>query len=139
MLLRADHAALLQLRDNQPGLNEAGKWVFPGGHCESGEPIEACARREMREETGYQCGELLWLTSISHPSTIDRTRYRIDFFASFYDGVQPVHCYEGQSVAFVARGMVAGYPMPDYLLRVWDLAIANLLPAAQKDTLRENR
>src|SRR5256885_7870725 len=58
VLLRDDNSALLQLRDNKPGLNAAGLWVFPGGHCEPGESIEAGARKEFREETGYECGGL---------------------------------------------------------------------------------
>src|SRR5207244_7304545 len=58
VLLRDDNSALLQLRDNKPGLNAAGLWVFPGGHCEPGESIEAGARREFREETGYEWGAL---------------------------------------------------------------------------------
>ena len=45
VLLRDDNAALLQLRDNKPGLNAAGLWVFPGGHCEPGESLEAYIAR----------------------------------------------------------------------------------------------
>ena len=30
----------------------AGAWQFPGGHLEYAESIEACARRELCEETG---------------------------------------------------------------------------------------
>ena len=29
-----------------------GTWAFPGGHLEAKESIEACARREVKEETG---------------------------------------------------------------------------------------
>lgn len=36
----------------------AGTWQFPGGHLEYGEAIEACARREAREETGLELGEV---------------------------------------------------------------------------------
>lgn len=33
-------------------------WTFPKGKAEDEEPDEACALREVREETGYEC-ELL--------------------------------------------------------------------------------
>jgi len=32
----------------------AGGWQFPGGHLEYGESIEACAEREVLEETGIR-------------------------------------------------------------------------------------
>ena len=30
-------------------------WTFPKGKCEPGEPDEACALREVEEETGLRC------------------------------------------------------------------------------------
>ena len=32
-----------------------GDWTFPKGKCEPGEPDEACAIREVAEETGLEC------------------------------------------------------------------------------------
>ncbi|WP_414832789.1 NUDIX hydrolase [Afifella sp. YEN Y35] len=40
---------LLVRRANPP---DAGRWGFPGGKIEAGEPIEAAAVRELFEETG---------------------------------------------------------------------------------------
>jgi 8-oxo-dGTP diphosphatase len=36
------------------GAHGAGTWSFPGGHVEGGESVEACALRELAEETGLQ-------------------------------------------------------------------------------------
>jgi ADP-ribose pyrophosphatase len=33
-------------------------WEVPAGHIERGEDPEACARRELEEETGYRAGEV---------------------------------------------------------------------------------
>ncbi|MCM5552918.1 NUDIX hydrolase [Pleomorphomonas sp. NRK KF1] len=42
---------LLVRRANPP---DAGRWGFPGGKIEAGEPIEAAAVRELLEETGVR-------------------------------------------------------------------------------------
>jgi 8-oxo-dGTP pyrophosphatase MutT (NUDIX family) len=123
VLLRADGAALLQHRDDKPGLPHAGLWVFPGGHCEGVEPTEECARREFLEETGYSCGELYHLASMDELAVEGFPSIHLTVFWSRYDGVQPVRCLEGQALAFVERPHAAGIPMPDYLLRLWDIAL----------------
>ncbi len=124
VLLRDDGAALLQLRDNIPTINAAGQWVFPGGHCEYGESCRDCARREFREETGYDCPDLKPLTEFEHVAPENGRRYWFSIWRARYDGVSPVFCYEGQEVRFLVRSEIAGKPMPDYLIKVWDLALA---------------
>ena len=39
-------------------------WEIPAGRLEAGEPPEACARRELREEAGMTAGSIIALTSI---------------------------------------------------------------------------
>ncbi|HIA13642.1 MAG TPA: NUDIX domain-containing protein [Nitrospirales bacterium] len=122
VLLREDGAALLQHRDDKPGLRHASMWVPPGGHAEAGETIVNCARRELREETGYDQADLHWLTAFE-----DREEgwppYRLTVFWAWYDGLQPVQCREGQALEFIERANAGMYPIPDYLLEVWDLAL----------------
>jgi 8-oxo-dGTP diphosphatase len=51
VIIIRDGKILLGKRLNAHG---AGSWCCPGGHLEYGESFEACARREVREETGLE-------------------------------------------------------------------------------------
>ncbi|GIO90949.1 MULTISPECIES: NUDIX hydrolase [Paenibacillus] len=42
---------VLLIQENKPLVRH--KWSFPGGRIEKGEPIQAAAVREVKEETGY--------------------------------------------------------------------------------------
>lgn len=120
VLLREDGAALLQLREEKPGLPDAGNWVFPGGHCDPGEQIEECARREFLEETTYRCAKLHYLTDFAADG--DGRARNFNFFWDRFDGQQSLHCLEGVALQFVLRDKCPPNT-PDYLPRVWDLAL----------------
>ena len=124
VLLRSDGAALMQLRDEKPGINDPGLWCFPGGHCEPGEAHSVCASREFFEETRYRCTDLRHLVTFAAAEIGYRGEYEISFFLEPFDGVQQWDCCEGQDLRFVRRQEAGVLPMREYVTRVWDLAMA---------------
>jgi ADP-ribose pyrophosphatase YjhB (NUDIX family)/3-methyladenine DNA glycosylase AlkD len=75
VVIRQDRV-LLGRRKNAHG---HGCWQFPGGHLEYGESIEACARRELMEETG-----MVLLRSHNGPFTNDRFEDENKHYVTLY-------------------------------------------------------
>ena len=118
VVLLRDAAALLQHRDNTPTISAPGLWVFPGGHVENNEtPVEA-AVREFEEETCYKCEQLRPITRLMLDDS------ELSFFWANYDCRQRVECREGQALEFIGRDKVELLPRPPYLIRLFDLALA---------------
>jgi ADP-ribose pyrophosphatase YjhB (NUDIX family) len=90
VLLRGD-AALLQLRDDKPGLEDAGLWVFPGGHQEAGETPEEAARRTPRRPVTLGPLARARVAAVMSGTSVTS----MTFFALF-DGRQSVQCREGR-------------------------------------------
>ena len=45
----------------------AGRWAFPGGFVDENEPLEAAARRELKEEASVEVGALEQLHAFGDP------------------------------------------------------------------------
>jgi 8-oxo-dGTP diphosphatase len=58
---------LLVHRNRRAGDAHLGKYNGLGGKLEAGEDIVACLRREVREESGLECDELVLRGTISWP------------------------------------------------------------------------
>jgi 8-oxo-dGTP pyrophosphatase MutT (NUDIX family) len=125
ILLLEDGAALLQHRDSKPGLRHSGLWAFPGGHGEPGEDLAECALREFREETGYLIADLNWL-ACAQENAGNRDAYPLNLYWARYDGEQEIRCLEGQAVRFIQRDETDRYPIVEFLLKYWDLAIETM-------------
>ena len=134
ILLRDDGAALMQHRDDKPGLRNAGMWVPPGGHCDPGEEAAACARRELFEETDYRCDNLVYLHALRDEQP-GWEPYELTVFWARYDGEQPVRCREGQALRFIGREDAGGFSIPRYLLDLWDTALVADAPPSSSGSL----
>jgi 8-oxo-dGTP pyrophosphatase MutT (NUDIX family) len=124
VLLRDDGAALLQLRDNAPGIPDPGLWVMPGGHIEPGETSDEAATREFEEETRYRCARVRPLVRLEGRELGYEKNFQLIFFWEYYDGRQRIECREGQALQFIPRAQADNLPRRDYLTRVWDLGLA---------------
>jgi 8-oxo-dGTP diphosphatase len=52
----------------------AGRWAIPGGFIEMAETLEESARRELREETGLEVGDLEQMAAYGDPGRDPRGR-----------------------------------------------------------------
>jgi len=121
-LFREDGAVALQHRDNKPSIILPNTWVLPGGHMDAGETSLECARRELREETGYMADNLQFLLTIVDDFQPGFPAYLLDIYWAMHDGKQPLQCFEGQALEFVTLEKARKLPCNAILFEVWELA-----------------
>ena len=90
------------------GTHLEGLWEFPGGKCEPGESLEACLRRELREELAVDAiiGSELLSTRHAYPER----KVELHFFAVTAAG-EPV-AQIGQQMQWVRREDLATLKLP---------------------------
>jgi ADP-ribose pyrophosphatase YjhB (NUDIX family) len=70
---------LLQIQVSSNFFIYLGTWGLPGGHLEFGESFEACAAREVLEETGLAVQDLHILTVVNSVMHADQKHYAVIF------------------------------------------------------------
>jgi mutator protein MutT len=109
-------AALIQDADDRylitqrrRGTHLEGLWEFPGGKRDAGEALEACLRRELREELGadFAVGEKVDTIQWDYP---DRTIVLHFYRCRVREGI--IAPQESQAMAWVAPADLIRYPFP---------------------------
>ena len=87
-----------------------GLWEFPGGKIEANESVEACIRREVREELGLEIEVREHLITIAH----DYLRFRVTLIVHYchYLGGQP-QTLECQDIRWVTVEELDNYQFPE--------------------------
>jgi len=92
-----------------PHTHLAGYWEFPGGKRESGESLEACVQREVREELGVEVTQPTPFMVIQHEYPEKEVKLHF-FFCSISTGeVQSLGCAGFQ---WVTPGELLNFEFP---------------------------
>lgn len=75
------------IAQRKPGTHLGGFWEFPGGKCQSGESLEACLARELREELDVAISTPVPFRTIRH-AYADKT-IELHFFRCSLQGGEP--------------------------------------------------
>lgn len=87
VIITRDQQVLLLRRRNVHG---AGTWSTPGGHLDFGESPEACAAREVKEETGLDIGAVAFRAITNDVFTAEGRHY----ITIWMEG----HCTTGEAI-----------------------------------------
>lgn len=115
----------------QQRIHPAGRWAFPGGLMELGESTEETARREVREETALELGELRLIgvysgadALCSAPNGDEWYVVNVAYSCSDYRGEARVNDGESAALAWFAPSEV-----PETLVRSHQKILADWLKA----------
>ena len=105
---------LLVHRNRRPGDAHFGKYNGLGGKLEPGEDVVACLRREVREESGVECEELVLRGTISWPGF---GKHGEDWFGFIFR----VDCFSGEPFRENEDGMLEWVEVDHILeLPLWE-------------------
>ena len=116
-LLWRDGRALITKRPE--GKHLAGLWEFPGGKQESGETLEACLEREMKEELGIEVRVGKHLYTVHHEYEDRRISLHLFLCTHLEGDLKPLDFQEIKWVSYE--------DLPQYRFPPPDLKILRLL------------
>jgi A/G-specific adenine glycosylase len=111
-----DHGQILIDRRRQEGLL-GGLWEFPGGKVEPGETVEACIRREIREELGIEIAVGERLLVVDHAYSHFRVTLNVHHCRYVSGEPQAIECDE---VRWVTLADLDHYPFPKANVQIID-------------------
>jgi NDP-sugar pyrophosphorylase family protein len=97
ILMNAEGEVLLQHRDDNPNIRYPGHWALFGGSIEPGEPPHAAAKREVREEIGYQLVNLGLFREF-----VQNNKREFAFVGEINASLAELSLNEGQGMDFVS-------------------------------------
>jgi 8-oxo-dGTP diphosphatase len=102
--------------------NELGKgyWSFPGGKTEAGELAQACAIRELREETGLDVELKIQVGDFTVETK--EAVYLISCFTGNYSNGTATAGTDADDVAWVSLGNLTQYRLTPQVLQAMALA-----------------
>ena len=114
---------LLQERDERAPI-EPGRWCLVGGGVEAGEGPDAAARRELTEETGIVCDDLVSLGQHDLACAF-HGRDLIDLFTARTELTDTdIVCGEGRQIVFVDPAVIAALDLTDTTRALFQLVLA---------------
>jgi 8-oxo-dGTP pyrophosphatase MutT (NUDIX family) len=115
---------LMQERDEHAPV-DPNKWGLVGGGVEPDEAPAAAALRELAEETGIVCDDLVALGSYVLPCTFHGQDLVELFTARMPLTDADVDCREGRQVVFVEPGAIANLDLTDMTRALFQIVLSS--------------
>jgi 8-oxo-dGTP diphosphatase len=103
------HEEMFLLTKRKPGSDLEGLWEFPGGKKESGETLEGCLRREVKEELGVEISEPNFFHSLRHQYSDKEVELHFFTCSIIQGNPQALDCVE---MAWVPKHELISYKFP---------------------------